>query len=154
MANLIRLADKMTKLSDGIACALYEMILEKMLVIDCAELTKCEVKYSFGKFLVKTKDYEKANKILKEALQRSDENNVSTVIICHAPAFIFSFASLKSFLVKYVTYTMNRYIIHAWTYIPSIKIWQFNWLMIQNTLLWKVLLIALLNEQPLQPATH
>lgn len=87
--NLLRLADEMTKLSDGIACVFYEIMLDKMKEIDCAELSKCTLQYSFGRFLVKVKDYEKANKILKEALERSEENNVSVVTICNALVLIF-----------------------------------------------------------------
>lgn len=62
-----------------------------MRVIDCAESSKCELQYSFGKFLVKIKDYEKANKILKEALERSEENNVSVVFIRNALGSTFPF---------------------------------------------------------------
>lgn len=71
----------MTGKSDGIACEFYEMLLDTMWTIDCAELAKCNLQYSFGKFLVKLKDYERANKILKEALEYSEKHNVSVIII-------------------------------------------------------------------------
>lgn len=64
-------------------------MLDKMREIDCAELSKCTLQYSFGKFLVKIKDYEKANQILKEALERLEENNVSVLTICNALVLIF-----------------------------------------------------------------
>lgn len=86
---MLRLADEMTKLSDGIACTFYEIMLDKMREIDCAELSKCTLQYSFGKFLVKIKDYERANQILKEALERLEENNVSVLTICNALVLIF-----------------------------------------------------------------
>lgn len=75
--NLIRLADKMTTKSDGIACELYAIILDKMTTIDGTELSRCELQHSFGKFLVKIKDYEQANRILEEALQYAEQKNVS-----------------------------------------------------------------------------
>lgn len=86
--NLIRLADKMTETSDGIACVLYEMILDKLKVIDFAELAKCELQFSYGKFLVKLKDYEKANKILKAVLEYSEENNVSQIYLAYFLNFL------------------------------------------------------------------
>lgn len=75
--NLINLADKISQKSDGIAFELYEMTLEKIKGFDCVELSNCKLQYSFGKFLFQIKDYERANKVLKEALEYSDKNNVS-----------------------------------------------------------------------------
>lgn len=75
--DLINLADKIAQKSDGIAAELYEMTLDKLKELDCAEASKCKLEYSFGKFLLKIKDYEKANKILKGALEHSEANNVS-----------------------------------------------------------------------------
>lgn len=67
----------MTELCELVACALYEIILEKIKTTSCAELLKCEVQFSFGKFLVKIEEYERANNVLEEALKYSEENNVS-----------------------------------------------------------------------------
>lgn len=71
----------MTEFCVGVACTLYEIILEKINTTSCAELLKCDVQFSFGNFLVKLEDYENANNVLKEALKYSEENNVSVVNI-------------------------------------------------------------------------
>lgn len=67
----------MIVISERVTCTLYEIILEKVKVGACAELSKCKAQYSFGKLLVKMEEYEKANNILKEALKCSEENIVS-----------------------------------------------------------------------------
>jgi len=71
----------MTELCEPVACVFYEIILEKIKTTSCGELLKCEVQFSFGKFLVKIDDYEKANNVLDAALKYSEENNVSVVNI-------------------------------------------------------------------------
>lgn len=67
----------MTEKSVGIACELYRLALEKMKTTDCTELSKAELQFSFGKYLVRIEDYVQANEVLNEALHYSEENNVS-----------------------------------------------------------------------------
>lgn len=74
--NLVHIAQKLTTKSVGIACEFYELVLDKMKATEYSELSKTEVQLSFGKYLVDIKDYEKANGILKDALNYSVENKV------------------------------------------------------------------------------
>ncbi|XP_037041860.1 uncharacterized protein LOC119078442 [Bradysia coprophila] len=75
--NLVRLASKMTKKSVGIACELYEIILDELESVECTELLKADVQFAFGKYLVDIKNFERATGILKEALKYSEERNFS-----------------------------------------------------------------------------
>ena len=67
----------MTEKSVGIACELYEIILDKLNSVECSDLAKADIQLTFGKYLVNIKDYEKANGVLKEALRYSEERTVS-----------------------------------------------------------------------------
>lgn len=141
--NLIRLANKIADKSEGIACELYQLILEKMTTADCPKLSKAELQYSFGKYLVKIEDYGQANEILKDALRYSEENDVSKNI-ARMFALIFipsSFLSLSASPKKYAKYTTNPFTICRWIWGRLIQNWQPNWRMTLKTLQWKVFIL-------------